>query len=203
MITSTIIPNVIERTAKGETGYDIYSRLLKDRVIFLGSGINSGVANSIVAQLLYLQMEDPKKDIHFYIDSPGGSTIAGLAIYDTMQYVSCDVATYCMGQAASMAADLLAAGTKGKRYALATSRIMIHQPAGGVQGQATDISIQAKEMLRQKSLFNEMLAANTGQPYEKVEADTERDFYMSASEAKDYGLIDQILTSPDKKEQKS
>jgi ATP-dependent Clp protease protease subunit len=187
------VPSVIEQTGRGERAYDIYSRLLKDRIIFIGTPINDGVANSVIAQLLFLQMEDPKKDIHIYIHSPGGYVTAGLAIYDTMQYVTCEICTYCIGQAASMGAVLLAAGTKGKRYALPNARIMIHQPLGGAQGQATDISIQAKEILRTKQTLNEILAHHTGQPVSKIEADTDRDFFMSGADAKAYGLIDEVV----------
>lgn len=189
------VPSVIETTGRGERAYDIYSRLLKDRIIFIGTPINDGVANSVIAQLLFLQMEDPKKDIHVYIHSPGGYVTAGLAIYDTMQYVTCDICTYCIGQAASMGAVLLAAGTKGKRYALPHARIMIHQPLGGAQGQATDISIQAKEILRTKRTLNEILSLHTGQPVEKVEKDTDRDFFMSGEDAKTYGIVDEVVAS--------
>ena len=188
-----VIPMVVEQTGRGEQGYDIYSRLLKDRIIFIGTPINDDVANAIIAQLLFLQMQDPKKDINIYVHSPGGYVTAGLAIYDTIQFMSCDVATYCIGQAASMGAVLLAAGTKGKRYALPNARIMIHQPLGGAQGQASDISIQAKEILRTKRVLNEILANHTGQPFERVEKDTDRDFFMSAEEAKVYGLIDEVV----------
>ena len=188
-----VIPMVVEQTGRGEQGYDIYSRLLKDRIIFIGTPINDDVANAIIAQLLFLQMQDPKKDINIYVHSPGGYVTAGLAIYDTIQFMSCDVATYCIGQAASMGAVLLAAGTKGKRYALPNARIMIHQPLGGAQGQASDISIQAKEILRTKRVLNEILAHHTGQPFERVEKDTDRDFFMSAEEAKVYGLIDEVV----------
>ncbi len=189
------VPSVIETTGRGERAYDIYSRLLKDRIIFIGTPINDGVANSVIAQLLFLQMEDPKKDIHIYVHSPGGYVTAGLAIYDTMQYVTCDICTYCIGQAASMGAILLAAGTKGKRFALPNARIMIHQPLGGAQGQATDISIQAKEILRTKKKLNEILAFHTGQPIEKIEKDTDRDFFMSGEDAKTYGLVDEVVAS--------
>ncbi|MFQ3670894.1 MAG: ATP-dependent Clp endopeptidase proteolytic subunit ClpP [Verrucomicrobiia bacterium] len=189
------VPSVIETTGRGERAYDIYSRLLKDRIIFIGTPINDGVANSVIAQLLFLQMEDPKKDIHIYVHSPGGYVTAGLAIYDTMQYVTCDICTYCIGQAASMGAVLLAAGTKGKRYALPNARIMIHQPLGGAQGQATDISIQAKEILRTKKNLNDILAHHTGQPVEKIEKDTDRDFFMSSEDAKTYGIVDEVVTS--------
>lgn len=189
------LPTVYEQTARGEQRHDVYSRLLKDRIIFIGTAIGEGMANAIIAQLLFLQMDDPKKDIHVYIHSPGGYVTAGLAIYDTMQYVTCDIATYCIGQAASMGAVLLAAGTKGKRYALPNSRIMIHQPLGGAQGQATDISIQAKEILRTKQRLNEILAYHTGQSVERVEKDTDRDNFMSGEQAKAYGLIDEVVVS--------
>lgn len=190
-----IIPNVVEDTGRGKTEWNVFSRLLKDRVIFIGSAIDDMVANSVIAQLLYLQMEDPKKDIHIYIHSPGGYVTAGMAMYDTMQYVTCDLATYCIGQAASMGAVLLAAGTKGKRYALPNARIMIHQPLGGAQGQASDISIQAKEILRTKKTLSQILANHTGQPFEKLEKDTDRDFFMSAEDAKEYGLVDEVIKS--------
>lgn len=191
---SSLIPMVIENTGRGERAYDLYSRLLKDRIIILGSEITEDVANIIVAELLFLEAEDPDKDIHFYINSPGGLVTAGLAIYDTMQYIKPDIVTICIGQAASMAAVLLAAGTKGKRFALPHSRIMIHQPLGGAQGQATDIEIQAKEILRIRDMLNKILATHTGQPIERVKKDTDRDFYMSPEEAKEYGIIDEILT---------
>jgi len=189
------IPRITEQTARGERVDDVYSRLLRDRIIFIGTAIGEGMANSIIAQLLFLQMDDPKKDIHVYIHSPGGYVTAGLAIYDTMQYVTCDIATYCIGQAASMGAVLLAAGTKGKRFALPNSRIMIHQPLGGAQGQATDISIQAKEILRTKQRLNEILAYHTGQSVERVEKDTDRDNFMSGEQAKAYGLVDDVVVS--------
>ena len=188
-----VIPMVVEQTGRGEQGYDIYSRLLKDRIIFIGTPIDDNIANVIIAQLLFLQMQDPKKDINIYIHSPGGYVTAGMAIYDTMQFMSCDVATYCIGQAASMGAVLLAAGTKGKRFALPNARIMIHQPLGGAQGQASDISIQAKEILRTKKTLNEVMAYHTGQPFERIEKDTDRDFFMSAEDAKIYGLIDEVV----------
>jgi ATP-dependent Clp protease protease subunit len=188
-----VIPMVVEQTGRGERGYDIFSRLLKDRIVFIGTPIDEAVGNIVIASLLFLQMEDPKKDINLYIHSPGGLVSAGMAIYDTMQFLSCDVATYCIGQAASMAAVLLAAGTKGKRYALPNARIMIHQPLGGVQGQASDISIQAQEILRTKRRLNEILSYHTGQPIERIEKDTDRDFFMSALEAKNYGLIDEVV----------
>ncbi len=192
-IVNQLVPIVIEQTPRGERAYDIYSRLLKDRIILLGFPIDDHIANLIVAQLLFLEAEDPEKDIYMYINSPGGVVTAGLAIYDTMNYIKPDVCTICMGQAASMGAFLLAAGAKGKRYALPNARIMIHQPLGGFQGQATDIEIHAREILRLKKLLNEHLAKNTGQPLEKIEQDTERDFFMSAYEAKDYGLIDKVI----------
>ncbi len=193
-IVSQLVPIVVEQTPRGERAYDIYSRLLKDRIVLLGFPIDDHVANLIVAQLLFLESEDPDKDIYMYINSPGGVVTAGLAIYDTMQYIKPDVCTICMGQAASMGAFLLAAGTKGKRYALPSSRIMIHQPLGGFQGQATDIEIHAKEILRLKKYLNEKLAEFTGKPVKKIEKDTERDYFMSAEEAKEYGLIDKVLT---------
>jgi ATP-dependent Clp protease protease subunit len=189
-----LVPMVVEQSPRGERAYDIYSRLLKERIIFLGSGVNDDVANVIVAQLLFLEAEDPDKDITFYINSPGGSVTAGMSIYDTMQYVNCDIATLCMGQAASMGAFLLAAGTDGKRYSLPNARIMIHQPMGGFQGQATDIAIQAREILRMKDDLNRILAHHSKRPIEKVAADTERDYFMSASEAQEYGIIDKVLT---------
>lgn len=186
---------VVEQTGRGERGYDIYSRLLVDRIVFLGTPVDDMVSNVIIAQLLFLQMTDPKKDIHLYINSPGGSVTAGLAIYDTMQFLTCDVNTYCIGQAASMGAVLLAAGTKGKRFALPNARIMIHQPWGGVQGAATDISIQAKEILRLKDRLNEILAFHTNQSVETVARDTDRDRFMSAEEAKAYGIVDEVVKS--------
>ena len=189
------IPMVIETTGRGERAYDIYSRLLKDRIIILGSPIDDNVANLICAQLLFLESDNPEKEINFYINSPGGSVTAGMAIYDTMQYISAPVATLCLGQAASMAALLLAAGEKGMRYSLPHSRILIHQPMGGFQGQATDIDIQAREIIRLKAVLNEILAKHTGADLAKVEKDTERDYFMSASEAREYGLIDHVLTS--------
>ena len=190
---SQFVPMVVEQTGHGERGYDIYSRLLKDRIILLGTAIDDDVATLIVAQLLFLQAEDPKKDIDLYINSPGGSCTAGLAIYDTIQSLSCDVKTYCIGQCASMGAVLLAAGTAGKRFALPHSRIMIHQPWGGAQGTASDINIQAQEILRTKATLNEILAAHTGQKLSKIEKDTDRDFFMSAEEAVKYGLVDQVV----------
>ncbi|MCC8104343.1 MAG: ATP-dependent Clp endopeptidase proteolytic subunit ClpP [Lachnospiraceae bacterium] len=191
----SFVPYVIEQTGRGERSYDIYSRLLKDRIIFLGEEVTDLSANLVVAQLLFLESEDPNKDIHLYINSPGGSVSAGLAIYDTMHYVKCDVSTICMGMAASMGAFLLAGGAKGKRYALPNSEIMIHQPSGGAQGQATDIKIAADHILKTKKKLNEMLAANTGKPLEVIAVDTERDNFMSAEEAKAYGLIDEVVTS--------
>ncbi len=188
-----LIPIVIEQDGRGERAFDIYSRLLKDRIVFLGVGINDDVANLVIAQLLYLESEDPDKEIHFYINSPGGLVSAGLAIYDTMQYIKSPVATYCMGQAASMAAILLAAGQKGKRHALPHSRILIHQPMGGFQGQATDVEIQAKEILRLKQELNEILTLHTSQPIDRIERDTDRDYYMSGEQAKEYGLIDAVI----------
>ncbi len=197
---SSIIPIVIEQTGRTERAYDIYSRLLKDRIIFIGTPIDDHVANVVIAQLLFLQTEDPDKDIHLYINSPGGTVSSGLAIYDTMQYVKPDIATYCIGQAASMGALLLAAGTPGKRFALPHSRIMIHQPIGGFYGSATDVEIHAKEILKMKEILNTILSKHTGQPFEKVQADTERDYFMSAQEAKDYGIVDDVITSIKKKE---
>ncbi|CAE11199.1 ATP-dependent Clp endopeptidase proteolytic subunit ClpP [Wolinella succinogenes] len=187
------IPYVIEKTGRGERSYDIYSRLLKDRIIMLSGEINDGVASSIVSQMLFLEAEDPEKDIYLYINSPGGVITSGMSIYDTMNYVKPDICTICIGQAASMGAFLLSCGTKGKRFSLPNSRIMIHQPLGGAQGQATDIEIQAKEILRLKSILNGILASNTGQPLEKIAKDTDRDFFMSAQESKEYGLIDNVL----------
>ncbi|MBS4968293.1 MAG: ATP-dependent Clp endopeptidase proteolytic subunit ClpP [Lachnospiraceae bacterium] len=189
----SLVPYVIEQTSRGERSYDIYSRLLKDRIIFLGEEVNDVSANLIVAQLLFLESEDPGKDIHLYINSPGGSVTAGMAIYDTMQYIKCDVSTICMGMAASMGAFLLAGGTKGKRLALPNAEIMIHQPSGGAQGQATEIKIVADHILKTKKKLNKILSANTGQPLERVEIDTERDNYMSAQEAVEYGLIDHVI----------
>ncbi|TLD89221.1 ATP-dependent Clp endopeptidase proteolytic subunit ClpP [Helicobacter sp. MIT 05-5294] len=191
---SYYVPTVIEKSGRGERAYDIYSRLLKDRIILLSGQIDDGVASSIVAQLLFLEAEDPEKDIFLYINSPGGVVTSGLSIYDTMNYVKPDISTICIGQAASMGAFLLSCGTKGKRYSLPNSRIMIHQPLGGAQGQATEIEIQAKEILRLKASLNEILAANTNQPLEKIAKDTDRDFYLSAYEAQEYGLIDNVLT---------
>ncbi len=194
---NVLIPMVVEQTGRGERSYDIFSRLLKDRIVFIGTPIDDSIANLIIAQMLFLQMEDGKKDVSVYIHSPGGYVTAGLAIYDTMQFMTCDVATYCIGQAASMGAVLLAAGTKGKRFALPNARIMIHQPLGGAQGQASDISIQAKEILRTKRRLNEILAKHTGQSVERLEKDTDRDNFMSAEEAKTYGLVDEVVTSRD------
>jgi len=191
----SIIPIVIEQTGRSERAYDIYSRLLKDRIIFVGTAIDDNVSNTVIAQLLFLQTEDPEKDIHLYINSPGGIVSSGLAIYDTMQYVKPDIATYCIGQAASMGALLLAAGTRGKRFALPHSRIMIHQPMGGFQGQATDVEIHAREILKLKDTLNGILADHTGQPMEKIQADTDRDFFMSPEEARDYGLVDEVIYS--------
>ncbi len=188
-----LVPIVVEQTGRGERAYDIYSRLLQDRIVFIGTGINDEVSNLIIAQLLFLQSQDATKDISVYINSPGGSVTAGLAIYDTMQFITCDVATYCVGQAASMGAVLLAAGTKGKRYSLPNARIMIHQPWGGAEGKASDISIAAKEILRLKDRLNEILASHTGKEVSTLANDTERDFFMSADEAKAYGLVDEVL----------
>lgn len=187
------IPYVVEKTGRGERSYDIYSRLLKDRIIMLSGEINDQVASSIVAQLLFLEAEDPEKDIYLYINSPGGVITSGFSIYDTMNYIKPDICTICIGQAASMGAFLLSCGEKGKRFALPNARIMIHQPLGGAQGQATDIEIQAKEILRLKGILNKILSSNTGQTLKKIEKDTERDFFMSSSEAKEYGLIDKVL----------
>ncbi|MCA9215286.1 MAG: ATP-dependent Clp endopeptidase proteolytic subunit ClpP [Planctomycetales bacterium] len=188
-----LVPYVVEKSGREERVYDIYSRLLKDRIVFLGSGVNNEVANSLVAQMLFLQSDDPKADIHLYINSPGGSVTAGMAIYDTMQFVTCDVATYCIGQAASMGAVLLAAGAAGKRHALPNARIMIHQPLAGMQGTAEDIMIHAKEFKAVKKRLNEILFKHTGQSLEKIEADTDRDNFMTAEEAKEYKLIDQVV----------
>jgi len=185
---------VIEQSSRGERAYDIYSRLLKDRIIFMGEQVHDDMANIVIAQFLFLESEDPDKDIHLYVNSPGGSVTAGLAIYDTMQYVRPDVVTICMGQATSMGALLLAAGSKGKRYCLPHSRIMIHQPLGGAQGQATDIDIQAREILKVREVLNQILAKHTGQPMDRIQRDTERDFFMSAEEAKEYGLVDKVIT---------
>jgi len=187
------VPIVVEQTGRGERAYDIYSRLLKDRIIMLGTAIDDDVANIIIAQMLFLESEDPERDIYLYINSPGGYVTAGLAIYDTMQYIKPDVCTICVGQAASMAAVLLAGGAKGKRFSLPNSRILIHQPLGGAQGQASDIAIQAKEILRLKEKINYILVKHTGQPIEKIQADTDRDFYMDAEQAKNYGIIDSVI----------
>jgi len=188
-----LIPMVVEQSSRGERAYDIYSRLLKDRIVFLGTGINDDVANLVIAQFLFLEAEDPDKEINFYINSPGGMVTAGMAIYDTMQYIKSPVATLCMGQAASMGALLLAAGAPGKRFALPHARILIHQPLGGFQGQATDVDIQAREILRLREELNEIMAQHTGQPIDQINRDTERDFYMSGEQAKNYGLIDDVI----------
>lgn len=195
----SLVPYVIEQTSRGERSYDIYSRLLKERIIFLGEEVNDVTASLIVAQMLFLEAEDPEKDIQFYINSPGGSVTAGMAIYDTMQYVKCDVSTYCMGMAASMGAFLLSGGTKGKRLALPNAEIMIHQPLGGAQGQATEIEIAAKHILQTKEKLNKILAENTGKDYDVIVADTERDNWMTAEEAKEYGLIDRVVYKRDEK----
>jgi len=192
-----LIPIVIEQSSRGERAYDIYSRLLKDRIIFLGTAMNDEVANLLIAQLLFLESEDPEKDINFYINSPGGIVTSGLAVYDTMQYIKPDIATVCIGQAASMGALLLAAGTRGKRYSLPNSRILIHQPMGGFQGQASDIAIQAKEILRMKETLNDILAAHTEKDLKQIQIDTDRDYFMSAEEAKEYGLIDHVILNRD------
>src|SRR5437870_3280449 len=197
-----IIPTVIEQTHRGERGWDIFSRLLKDRIIFLGTDVDDAIASVVIAQLLFLESEDPDKDVMLYINSPGGLVTAGLAIYDTMQYVRCDIATICMGQASSMGAFLLAAGAKGKRSSLPSSRILIHQPLGGFEGQATDIDIHAKEILRTRDKMNEILAKHTGQPLDKIKNDTERDYFMGVGEAKEYGVIDEILTKKKEGEKK-
>lgn len=191
----SVVPIVIEQTGRSERAYDIYSRLLKDRIIFLGTAIDDHVANTVVAQILFLQTEDPDKDIHIYINSPGGVVSSGLAIYDTMQYVKPNIATYCIGQAASMGALLLSAGTKGKRYSLPHARVMLHQPMGGFQGQATDIEIHAKEILKMKDTLNQIISKHTEQPLEKIRTDTDRDFFMSAHEAKAYGIVDEVIES--------
>ncbi len=190
---SYLIPFVIEQTSRGERSYDIYSRLLKDRIIFMGVPVDDGISNAVIAQMLFLEAEDPEKDIHLYINSPGGSVTAGLAIYDTMQYIKCDVSTICVGQAASMGALLMTAGAKGKRFALPNARIMIHQPLGGVEGQATDIDIRAREILRMRDIINDILVKHTGQSIDKVRKDTDRDFFMEASVACEYGLIDKVI----------
>ena len=188
-----LIPIVIEQSSRGERAWDIYSRLLRDRIVFLGTAVSDDIANVIIAQMLFLESEDPDKDIHFYINSPGGLVTAGLAIYDTMQYIKPKVETLCMGQAASMAAILLAAGQKGKRFALPHARIMLHQPMGGFQGQATDVDIQAKEILRLREDLNQIIVDHTGKPVEQIQRDTDRDFYMSGAQAKEYGLIDEVI----------
>lgn len=198
----SLIPYVVEQTSHGERSYDIYSRLLKDRIIFLGEEVNETSASIVVAQLLFLEAEDPEKDINLYINSPGGSVTAGMAIYDTMQYIKCDVSTVCIGMAASMGAFLLAGGAKGKRYALPNAEIMIHQPLGGVQGQATEIEITAQHILKTKKKLNQLLAENTGQTFEVISADTERDNWKSAEEAKEYGLIDAVISSHSENENK-
>ena len=192
-----LIPMVIEQSSRGERAYDIYSRLLKDRIIFLGTAMNDEIANLIIAQLLFLESEDPDKDINFYVNSPGGLVTAGLAVYDTMQYIKPDITTVCIGQAASMGAVLLAAGTRGKRYSLPNSRILIHQPMGGFQGQASDIEIQAKEILRMKERLNEILVEHTGKKIEDIQKDTDRDFFMSGAEAKVYGIVDHVIANRD------
>lgn len=195
LMQNSIIPYVIEDTGRGERSMDIYSRLLKDRIIFIGTEINDQVANAVIAQLLFLRTEDPKKDIHIYINSPGGMITSGLAIFDTIRYLGCDVNTYCIGMAASFGALLVAAGTKGKRYALPNSRIMIHQPHGGVTGTSADIAVQAEEILKQKVLLTKILSDCTGQTIEKIQEDSERDYYMDAQQAMEYGLIDHVITS--------
>lgn len=192
-----LIPMVVEQSSKGERAYDIYSRLLKDRIIFVGTAINDEVANLLIAQLLFLESEDPDKDINFYVNTPGGVVSSGMAIYDTMQYIKPDIATVCIGQAASMGAVLLAAGAKGKRFSLPNSRIMVHQPMGGAQGQASDIAIQAKEILRMKDTLNDILSKHTGKPLKKIQADTDRDFFMTGQEAKDYGIVDHVIENRD------
>jgi ATP-dependent Clp protease protease subunit len=192
-----LIPIVVEQSSRGERAYDIYSRLLRDRIIFLGTAITDDIANLVIAQLLFLEAEDPDKEINFYINSPGGLVTSGMAIYDTIQYIKSPVATLCMGQAASMAALLLAAGTRGKRFALPHARILIHQPLGGFQGQATDVDIQAREILRLREELNEIMAQHTGQPIDRINRDTERDFYMSGQQAKEYGLVDDVITQRD------
>ncbi len=199
----SLVPMVVEQSPRGERAYDIYSRLLKERIIFLGTGVNDEIANLIIAQLLFLEAEDPDKDITFYINSPGGVVTAGMAIYDTMHYVKCDIATLCLGQAASMGAVLLAGGAAGKRYSLPNSRILIHQPMGGFQGQATDIDIHAKEILRMRKDLNQILAHHTGKSIKKISSDTDRDFFMSAVEAKKYGIIDKVLLKRANQEEES
>lgn len=194
-MNQVLVPMVVEQTGRGERAYDIFSRLLKDRIVFIGTAINDEVSNLIIAQLLFLQAEDAEKDVSIYINSPGGSVTAGMAIYDTIQFLKCNVATYCVGQASSMGAVLLTSGTRGKRFALPNARIMIHQPWGGVQGQASDISIQAKEILRLRDRVNQILSEHTGKPISTIEKDTDRDFFMSAAEAKEYGLVDEVVRS--------
>lgn len=201
-VNANLVPIVVEKSGRGERAYDIYSRLLKDRIIFVGTAIDDMIANLVIAQLLFLDLEGKNQDISLYINSPGGSVTAGLAIYDTMQFINCDVATYCIGQAASMGAVLLAAGTAGKRYALSNARILLHQPWGGTQGTASDISIQAEEIVRLKKRLNEILAHHTGQPLERIENDTDRDYYMGAEDALKYGLVDDILKKPKDTEKK-
>ena len=198
-----LIPIVVEQSSRGERAYDIYSRLLKDRIIIMGEEVLDAMANTVIAQMLFLESEDPDKDINMYVNSPGGSVTAGMAIYDTMQYIKPDVATICMGQATSMAALLLAAGAEGKRYALPHSRIMIHQPLGGTQGQATDIDIHAKEILKMRDTLNHILFEHTGQPIEKVKKDTERDYFMTSEEAKEYGIVDKVITTREMQNQLS
>ncbi|MCD6295615.1 MAG: ATP-dependent Clp endopeptidase proteolytic subunit ClpP [Deltaproteobacteria bacterium] len=197
-----LIPMVIEQSSRGERAYDIYSRLLKDRIIFMGEQVQDDMANIVIAQMLFLESEDPDKDINLYLNSPGGVTTSGLAIYDTMQYIRPDITTICMGQAASMGALLLAAGAKGKRYALPHSRVMIHQPLGGMQGQATDIDIHAKEILKTRDTLNRILAEHTGKDFDTISRDTERDFFMSSEEAKEYGIVDKIITTREMQDQK-
>ena len=198
-----LIPIVVEQSSRGERAYDIYSRLLKDRIIIMGEEVLDGMANTVIAQMLFLESEDPDKDINMYVNSPGGSVTAGMAIYDTMQYIKPDIATICMGQATSMAALLLAAGAEGKRYALPHSRIMIHQPLGGTQGQATDIDIHAKEILKMRDSLNHILFKHTGQPIEKVKKDTERDYFMTSEEAREYGIVDKVITTREMQNQLS
>jgi ATP-dependent Clp protease protease subunit len=198
-----LIPIVVEQSSRGERAYDIYSRLLKDRIIIMGEEVLDGMANTVIAQMLFLESEDPDKDINMYVNSPGGSVTAGMAIYDTMQYIKPDIVTICMGQATSMAALLLAAGAEGKRYALPHSRIMIHQPLGGTQGQATDIDIHAKEILKMRDSLNHILFKHTGQPIEKVKKDTERDYFMTSEEAKEYGIVDKVITTREMQNQLS
>lgn len=201
-INQTLVPMVVEQTGRGERAYDIYSRLLKDRIVFIGTAIDDQISNLIIAQLLFLQADDAEKDISMYINTPGGSVTAGLAIYDTMQFLKCDVATYCVGQAASMGALLLAAGSAGKRFALPNARIMIHQPWGGTQGQAADISIQAKEILRLRDRINEILASHTGKSFDVISRDTDRDFFMTAADASSYGIVDSVVKNKKTKSRK-